>query len=348
MLSRAFTKPKRSPKHGDDVTRSASILHEYEDCIVGFMDDIPLVVCDAVKSYCPGARGEPTLREVLRASVGVMGESCLGITEKLVFLGGAVRALKRFRAVAVRKGEFGRRLQRMAQISRRCDHLVPVLAYLYSKRIKFVLCVYYPMGSLHDLLSGGRDCGHTALSWSQRLLILFTAAKAILFIHSLSPPKEKKMQMNVHGNIKSANIMINADFTACLSDYGFAQLARRVDVSDTGQAQGTPLPPTAVAESLYSDEMSQKGDIYNFGVVMLDIICKKKAAQEYRKCILRKKEKIVEGRIDFFDFSAEEKERSEAMQVLEIALQCTNEVAEERPPIEQVLTAISDVFERVI
>lgn len=156
MLSRAFTKPKRSPKHGDDVSRSESILHEYEDCIVGFMDDVPLVVCDAVKGYCQGLCREPTLREVLRASVGVMGESCLGITEKVVFLGGAECALKRFRAVGVRKGEFGRRLQRVAQISRRCDHLVPVLAYLYSKRIKFVLCVYYPMGSLHDLLSGER------------------------------------------------------------------------------------------------------------------------------------------------------------------------------------------------
>lgn len=153
MLSRAFMKPKRSPKNGDNITRSESILHEYEDCIVGFMDDIPLVVCAAIKGY-QGARSEPTLREVLRASVGVIGESCLGITEKVVFLGGKVCALKRFREVAVGKREFGRRLQRVAQISGRCEHLVPVLAYLYTKRIKFVLCDYYPMGSLHDLLSG--------------------------------------------------------------------------------------------------------------------------------------------------------------------------------------------------
>ncbi|XP_030443606.1 probable inactive receptor kinase At5g58300 [Syzygium oleosum] len=341
MLSRAFTKPKRSPKNGDNITRSESILHEYEDCIVGFMDDIPLVVCDAIKGY-QGARSEPTLREVLRASVGVMGESCLGITEKVVFLGGKVCALKRFREVGVGKREFGRRLQRVAQISGRCEHLVPVLAYLYTKRIKFVLCDYYPMGSLHDLLSGGRDCGHTALNWNQRLKILFTAAQAILFIHSLSPPKERKMHMNVHGNIKSANIMINADFTACLSDYGFAQLARLVDASNMGQYK--PPPPTTVAESIYSDEMSQKGDIYNFGVVMFDIIGGDNAMQDYRKCILRKKEdQIMDGRMDFFDFGAEGDERSQAMQLLEIALECTNEVAEERPPIEQILKTICNI-----
>ncbi|KAF8033320.1 hypothetical protein BT93_D2047 [Corymbia citriodora subsp. variegata] len=345
MLSRAFTKSKRSPKNGDNITRSESILHEYEDCIVGFMDDVPLVVCGAIRGY-NGARSEPTLREVLRASVGVMGESCLGITEKVVFLGGKVCALKRFRSVRLGKGEFGRRLQRVAQISRRCEHLVPVLAYLYSKRIKFVLCDYYPMGSLHDLLSGGRDCGHTALNWSQRLKILFTAAQAILFIHSLSPPKERKMQMNVHGNIKSANIMINTDFTACLSDYGFAQLARHPDISDTGQC--TPPSPATATETVYSDEMNQKGDIYNFGVVMLDVIGGDKGMGDYRKCVLGKKEEIVEGRMDFFDFSADGKERSQAMQVLAMALECTNEVAEERPPIEQIVKTISNVFECVI
>ncbi|KAL3742911.1 hypothetical protein ACJRO7_018248 [Eucalyptus globulus] len=340
MLSRAFTKPKRSPKNGDNVTRSESILHEYEDCIVGFMDDVPLVVCDGVRGY-PGVHGQPTLREVLRGSVGVMGESCLGITEKVVFLGGKVCALKRFRAVRVGKGEFGRRLQRVAQISRRCEHLVPVLAYLYSKRIKFVLCDYYPMGSLRDLLSGGRDCGHTALNWSQRLKILFTAAQAILFIHSLSPPKERKMQMNVHGNIKSANIMINTDFTACLSDYGFAQLARRADISDTGQCMPPSPSSAATSESVHSDEMSPKGDVYNFGVVMLDVISGDKGMGDYRKCVLRKKEEIVEGRMDFFDFGADGRERSQAMQVLEMALECTNEVAKERPPMEQILKTLA-------
>lgn len=191
------------------------------------------------------------------------------------------------------------------------------------------------------ILKGGRDCGHTALNWNQRLKILFTAAQAILFIHSLSPPKERKMHMNVHGNIKSANIMINADFTACLSDYGFAQLARLVNASDMGQCK--PPPPTTVAESVYSNEMSQKGDIYNFGVVMLDIISGDNAMQDYRKCILRKKEEIMDGQMDFFGFGAEGEERSQAMQLLEIALECTNEVAEERPSIEQILKTICNV-----
>lgn len=163
MLSRAFTKPRRSPRDGETSLRSTSILHEYEDFIFGFMEDIPVISfhesennhnkthnknCDCT------SESQMTLRLVLRASVGVMGESRRGITEKVVLLGGNICALKRFRKVSVRKSEFGRRIEKLAQAGNQCEFLVPINAYLFAKRIKFVLCDYYPMGSLADLLYG--------------------------------------------------------------------------------------------------------------------------------------------------------------------------------------------------
>lgn len=155
MLSRAFTKPKKSPKQGleeDNGKSESTIFYEYEDCIVGFMDDLPLVVIGS-----GGWRDPPSLREILRASAGWMGESCLGMTEKVVFVGGRICIAKRFRQVKLRRAEFGRRVVRMAAVSAKCEHLVPVTAYLYTKRLKFVLCDYYPMGSLADLLTGNSE-----------------------------------------------------------------------------------------------------------------------------------------------------------------------------------------------
>ena len=121
-----------------------------EDCLVGFMGDRPLFFCGESVSRL-------SLRETLRASVGVitvMGESPLGLTEEVVLLRGKVYALKRFRALRVRRREFGKRIERLAQVSKRCEYLVPVIAYLYTKRIKFAVCDYFPMGSLADLLAG--------------------------------------------------------------------------------------------------------------------------------------------------------------------------------------------------
>lgn len=135
-------------------------INDYEEGIVGFMKDLPLIHCDHhvgnKRGVCCGEAGAAhlTLREVLRSSVGVIGESRLGITEKVVLSDGRVCALKRFRKLSVRRSEFGKRIQRLAMVSHKCKYLVPVTAYLYAKRIKFILCDYYPMGSLADLLSG--------------------------------------------------------------------------------------------------------------------------------------------------------------------------------------------------
>lgn len=145
MLSRAFTKRRRSIKDGEHTKFSRSI-HEYDDYIVGFTYDLPLISCEN--------RGvQMTMKEVLRSSVGVMGESSLGMTEKVVLLNGEMFAVKRFRKLIVGRSEFGRRVEKLAQLSRKCEYLVPITAYLYAKRIKFILCDYYPMGSLADLLA---------------------------------------------------------------------------------------------------------------------------------------------------------------------------------------------------
>ncbi|KAJ4823150.1 hypothetical protein Tsubulata_016385 [Turnera subulata] len=334
MLSRAFTKPKKSPKNGDQSdgggSKSGFIL-ESEDCMVGFMDDLPVIVCGQGESRVG-------LREILRSSVGVMGESPLGMTEKVVLLQGKVYALKRFRRTIVRRKEFARRVERLAMVSGRCEYLVPVTAYLYTKRIKFVVCDYHPMGSLADLLAGEREFGHTALVWNQRLIIALSIAQAISFIHTRCPPYDKKMQMNVHGNIKASNVMININFTACLSDYGFTQLAEFEKVSDTGQRK-----PASNAKTDYCNELNQKSDIFNFGVILLDMLGGSEAPG-LRDCIEASKEIIKEGNIEFFEFPVEGHERKQALQVLDIALACTSKVPVARPSIEKILRALGDVI----
>ncbi|KAK6935509.1 Protein kinase domain [Dillenia turbinata] len=365
MLSRAFTKPKRSPKHGErrsesnSIKSSANSIHdEYDDIIVGFMEDQPLnMIChyhhqNKKNDICCGGNRDhdrvhdheeeearvsfvPTLRAVLRSSVCVMGESPLGFTEKVVLLEGKICAVKRFRKLSVKRKEFGRRIEHLAHISSRCEYLIPVTAYLYTKRIKFVICDYYPMGSLSDLLLGARKDGHTYLNWNQRLMIIVCIARAIAFIHSQSPSPEKRLQLNVHGNIKSSNVMINVDFTARLSDYGYTQVADRVELDETPQQRNS--------QDINIDHLSQKSDIYNFGMIVLDILGGERA-QQMRSCLVEKRSEIREGVLPFFEFPVEGKERKWALEVLDIGLACTNMLAEPRPNIEKILLALNDVL----
>ncbi|KAF3448690.1 hypothetical protein FNV43_RR09403 [Rhamnella rubrinervis] len=345
MISRALTaKSRKSFKYGYDYSKSVSI-NDYEDCFVGIMEDLPLIHCDHHGNNKSGVLygrdsttgAQPhhlTLREVMRGSVGVIGESRYGITEKVVLLDGKVCSLKRFRKVIVKRSEFGRRIERLAQVSDKCNYLVPVTAHLYAKRIKFLLCDYYPMGTLSDLLAGGREYGHTALDWTQRLKIVIHVSRAIAYIHAQSPPQEKNMRMNVHGNIKTSNVMVNTDFSACLSDYGVAQLAEREEVSNT---------------KVYLEDLCQKCDIYNFGVILLDILAGPKALvlANYNcmaKCITENKEKIKDGSIDFFELPLSEGiERMQALLVLDIALFCINTKPEARPSMEHIVSYLGDV-----
>ncbi|XP_059277747.1 probable inactive receptor kinase At5g58300, partial [Lycium ferocissimum] len=268
-----------------------------------------------------------TLKEVLRASAGVMGESHLGMTEKVVLLKGKICALKRFRKVVVKMNDFGRRIEKFARVSKDCKQLVPIAAYLYSKRIKFVVCDYYPMGSLADLLAGARDLGQTALDWKQRLKIIRCIAHGIAFIHSQNPPKDQKdIQLNVHGNVKASNVMINIDFTACLSDYGFVQLAERTEFSDTW-----PKKPSPLEQYAYSELLSQKDDVYNFGIILLDILGRQGM----------KKEEMGNGEFELF---VQGKERKQVDNVLNIALRCIYTDLEARPTMEQVVIYLGDIL----
>ncbi|KAK4365474.1 hypothetical protein RND71_016832 [Anisodus tanguticus] len=260
-----------------------------------------------------------------------MGESHLGMTEKVVLLKGKICALKRFRKVVVKKNEAGRRIEKFARVSRDCKQLVPITAYLYSKRIKFVVCDYYPMGSLADLLAGARDLGQTALEWKQRLKIILCTARGIAFIHSQNPPKDQKnhkdTQLNVHGNVKASNVMINIDFTACLSDYGFLQLAERTEFFDTWQK----IPPPLGDQYAYSESLSQKNDVYNFGIILLDILGRQGM----------KKEEMENGEFEFF---VHEKEQKQVLNVLNIALRCIDSDIEARPTMEQIVIYLGDVL----
>ncbi|XP_073131802.1 probable inactive receptor kinase At5g58300 [Henckelia pumila] len=317
------------------------------------MDDVPLTSfegydigysCNSVskKFSCKNTRNigndsestQMTLRQVLRASVGVLGESPLGMTEKVVLQGGIICAVKRFRNVLISKREFGRRIERVAQIGNQCQYLVPVSAYLYTKRIKFVVCGYYPMGSLADLLAGAREQGQTALQWKHRLKIIQCIAKAIGYIHSQNPPREKRLQVNVHGDIKSSNVMIDIDFTAHLSNYGFVQLAENVvDIDDPGQMVQLSTQPERV---LCTGTTSRESDVHNLGVVLMDILGWPNKAGTSSK---------AKRNIDcLFEFCVEGRDLKQANMIYEIALGCIDGVSNARPTIQQILSCLEDTL----
>ncbi|KAF6173013.1 hypothetical protein GIB67_006389 [Kingdonia uniflora] len=340
MLSRTLYTRKTKKSEG---SRSQSHNADDEDCLVGLAGDLPLNICRSGGYYDGGDPHIRTpvkvaslyLREVLMSSVQVMGESGLGISEKVVLPNQGVYASKRFRNVTVSRKEFGRRVEKLVQVSKGNEYLVQVRGYLYAKRIKFVLCDYYPMGSLADLLDGTRILGHTPLDWNKRLKIILHVARAIAFIHGQCRSQDKNLQLNIHGNIKSSNVLLKMNFSACLSEYGFIQLAEEPS-EDFGVWKQQSLKKTNLTE-----KMSQKNDIHSYGMMVLDILGGPKASTQI-SCILERKKEIKEGVYVFFECLVEGKGRMQAFQVLELALACVNKSHEARPSIDKILAFLGD------
>ena len=90
-------------------------------------------------------------------------------------------------------------------------------------------CLVYELchnGSIYDRLHN-----HTLppLTWPQRLNLAIGATKALVFLHTQSPPA-------VHRDIKSPNILITSDYEAKVSDFGTMREMTTLRTSGAGGA----------------------------------------------------------------------------------------------------------------
>ncbi|KAH9314079.1 hypothetical protein KI387_022706, partial [Taxus chinensis] len=196
------------------------------------------------------------LEDLLRASAEVLGKGSVGTAYKAVLEFGIVVAVKRLKDVVIGQKEFVQQIEVVGRMNH--QNLVPLRAYYFSKDEKLLVYDYMPMGSLSALLHGNRGAGRTPLDWETRSRIALDAARGIEYLHSSGS------QIS-HGNIKSSNILLTKDYNACVSDFGLAQL-----VSATPSASrivGYRAPEVTDARKI-----SQKADVYSFGVLLLEVL----------------------------------------------------------------------------
>ena len=87
-------------------------------------------------------------------------------------------------------------------------------------------------GTVADHLHGHR-APERALSWPLRLSVAVESAAALTYLHAIEPPV-------VHRDVKTTNILLDADFHVKVADFGLSRLFP-LDVTHVSTApQGTP------------------------------------------------------------------------------------------------------------
>ncbi|VAI39226.1 unnamed protein product [Triticum turgidum subsp. durum] len=149
-------------------------------------------------------------------------------------------------------------------VSHRLRHrnLVQLLHYCRRRGELLLVYEYMPNGSLDQHLFGHPS---SELSWEQRAKIVRDVAAGLLYLH------EGWEQVVVHRDIKSGNVLLDADMNGRLSDFGLARLY------DHG---GDPQTTRVVGTLGYiAPEMSKTGkattssDVFAFGAFLLEVAC---------------------------------------------------------------------------
>nr|CAN65001.1 hypothetical protein VITISV_023487 [Vitis vinifera] len=207
----------------------------------------------------------------------------------------------------------------------------------------------YHMGLIYEYMVNGdlkrhlSDRNARVLSWEERLRIATDAAQGLDYLHDGCKPPI------IHRDIKSTNILLNERFQAKLADFGLSRAFPIEGSSHVSTAVvGTPgyLDP----EYYVSNRLTEKSDVFSYGVVLLEIITSQPAISKDREkthiiewvsCMLANGDikNTVDPRLQGeFDINS-------AWKAVEVAMCCVSPTSTERPAMHYVVMELKQCLE---
>lgn len=277
----------------------------------------------------------------------LIGGGSIGTVYKTSFDVGISIAVKKLETLGrIRtQDEFETEIGRLGNIKH--PNLVAFQGYYWSSSMQLILSEFVVNGNLYDNLHGlsypgtSTGIGNTELHWSRRYQIALGTARALAYLHhDCKPPI-------LHLNIKSTNILLDENYEAKLSDYGLEKLLPVMDnyiLTKYHTAVGYVAPE--LAQSL---RVSEKCDVYSFGVILLELVTGRKPVESPRAnqvVILCEyvRELLESGSAsDCFDRNLRGIAESELIEVMKLGLICTSEIPSKRPSMAEVVQVLESV-----
>ncbi|XVE79391.1 hypothetical protein DITRI_Ditri14bG0054800 [Diplodiscus trichospermus] len=189
------------------------------------------------------------------------------------------------REVAIKRGETSAKQKKFQEKETAFDSEIALLSRLHHKHLvglvgfcqendeRLLVYEYMSNGSLHDHLHNKDNIENNSTilnSWRMRIKIALDAARGIEYLHNYAVPPI------IHRDIKSSNILLDANWTARVSDFGLSLMGPESDQEFMStRAVGTVgyIDP----EYYVSNVLTAKSDVYGFGVVFLELLTGRKA-----------------------------------------------------------------------
>ncbi|MED6171153.1 hypothetical protein PIB30_038137 [Stylosanthes scabra] len=275
----------------------------------------------------------------------VIGRGACGTVYKAVMKSGKTIAVKKL--ASNREGNniensFRAEILTLGKIRHR--NIVKLYGFCYHQGSNLLLYEYMERGSLGEVLHGSAS----NLEWPIRFMIALGAAEGLAYLHHDCKPKI------IHRDIKSNNILLDENFEAHVGDFGLAKvidMPQSKSMSAVAGSYGYIAP-----EYAYTMKVTEKCDIYSYGVVLLELLTGRAPVQPLEqggdlvtwvKTHIRSHNNtltpaILDDRVDL----EEQVTVNHMLTVLKIALLCTSMSPSERPSMREVVLMLIESNER--
>ncbi|OMO62717.1 hypothetical protein COLO4_32932 [Corchorus olitorius] len=176
---------------------------------------------------------------------------------------GKVVALKKLHRLEAEDPVFDRSFRNEIKFLTDIRHrnIVKLHGYCLHNRCMFLIYDYMERGSLLWVLSD--DVEAVELDWMKRINTIKSVAHALFYLHYECTPKI------VHRDISSNNILLNSNLEAFVSDFGTARI---LDPDSSNQTWLVGTHGYVAPELAYTMVVTDKCDVYSFGVLALEIL----------------------------------------------------------------------------
>ncbi|KZV41936.1 inactive leucine-rich repeat receptor-like protein kinase-like [Dorcoceras hygrometricum] len=251
--------------------------------------------------------------------------------------------LKNGRSVAIKKltvsslvksqDDFEKEVRKLGKI--RHGNLVALDGYYWTPSLQLLIYEFVSGGNLYNHLheSAAGKCPN----WNERFNILLGVAKGLSYLH------ERNV---IHYNLKSSNILIDGSGEPKVADYGLARLLPLLDRYVLSSKIQSALGYMAPEFSCKNVKITEKCDVYAFGVLVLEIVTGKRPV-EYMEDDVVVLSDMVRGALEGgsieerVDRKLEGKFPSEeAIPLLKLGLICTSQMPSNRPDMAEVVNIL--------
>lgn len=264
-----------------------------------------------------------------------LGRGGFGAVYQTVLRDGHSVAIKKLTVSSLVKSQddFEREVKKLGEI--RHQNLVELEGYYWTPSLQLLIYEYVSGGSLYKHLHEGS--GGNFLSWNERFNVILGTAKALSHLHHSNI---------IHYNIKSTNVLLDGYGEPKVGDFGLARLLPMLDRYVLSSKIQSALGYMAPEFACKTVKITEKCDVYGFGVLVLEIVTGKRPVEYMEDDVVvlcdmvrgaleeGKVEECIDERLRG-KFPAEE-----AIPVMKLGLICTSQVPSNRPDMGEVVNIL--------